>query len=135
MGGANLSLVSSTRAGPMDVTEDVCVRAEFHLTWTPSPSQGGYNESVCFVATSADTGLCPDVSRGSREHCMRLVVRRCWYALQKDQQLQEIASMFKVDWMRIWSLNANLTHPDYLVYGGQTLMIGHLYSTLSNEFP
>lgn len=27
------------------------------------------------------------------------------------------------------------THPDYLVYGGQTLMIGHLYSTLSNEFP
>ena len=96
---------------PMDVTEDVCVRAEFHLTWTPSPSQGGYNESVCFVATSADTGLCPDVSRGSREHCMRLVVRRCRYALQKDQQLQEIASMFKVDWMRIWSLNANLVCP------------------------
>jgi hypothetical protein len=34
------------------------------------------------------------------------VLQRCRYALQFDQQIQEIAALYDVDWIRLWSLNA-----------------------------
>ena len=66
---------------------------------------------MCFEARSASTGRCPGLAMAASVHCVRLVVLRCRYALQKDEQLQEIASLFNVDWMRIWSLNANMVRP------------------------
>jgi len=133
--GASLRLAATTRAGTPSVAKDACVEAEFHLDWTPAPTQGGFNETVCLEATSANPGTCTDTTPAPRVHCIRLVVHRCRYVLQQDQQLQEVAALFNVDWMRLWSLNPELMHPDYLVYGEQTLKVGHLYSALANEFP
>jgi len=50
-----------------------------------------------------------------------------------DQQLQEISALFGVDWMRLWSLNMDITHPDYVVYNQQVVMVGHLYKVAPNE--
>ena len=66
-------------------------------------------------------------------HCIHFKVQRCRYALQEDQQLQEVAALFNVDWMRLWSLNLNLTHPDYVVYKKQVIMVGHLYRVAPND--
>lgn len=92
------------------VAKDACVEAEFHLDWTPAPTQGGFNETVCLEATSANPGTCTDTTPAPRVHCIRLVVHRCRYVLQQDQQLQEVAALFNVDWMRLWSLNPELVY-------------------------
>lgn len=34
--------------------------------------------------------------------CIHLVVHKCVYALQEDQQLQEIASLYSTDWLNLY---------------------------------
>lgn len=134
--GASLSLISSGLV--VGDASDVCRQAEFSLSWTPSQGQGGFNEQVCLEANSLHTGVCAGTAPTPSIHCMQLYVERCKYALQEDQQLQEIAELYSIDWMRLWSLNGALLHPDYVIYGGPRappLMVGHLYSALSNEVP
>jgi hypothetical protein len=115
--------------------QSTCVTEDFSLVWTPSYTQGGFNQTVCLEANSLHSDTCADTAPAASIHCINLLVRRCRYAMQVDQQLQEIANIFNVDWMRLWSLNADLTHPDYIIYGGQTIMIGHLYRALPHEMP
>lgn len=122
-------------------TPAVCRVTRFQLVWTPLPTQGGLNEIVCFEAYSVQrggAGTCTDTPASARVHCVRLFVQRCRYALQKEEQLQEVAALFDVDWMRLWSLNSNVLHPDYVMYAGSNappLMVGHLYRTRSNDEP
>jgi len=133
--GASLERISSDRKQQSDISPELCVTAEFHLIWTPLLTQGGFNKTVCLEANSVHTGGCTGTTPKPDVHCMQLYVQRCRYSMQLDQQLQEIASLFNIDWMRLWSLNPTLLHPDYVIYGGQNIMIGHLYSALSNELP
>jgi len=98
------------------------------LRWTPSPKVGGYSSRTCFVAkgllsSSACAGLLPS----SSERCIQLTVLPCVYSVRRDQQLQEIAGLFNMDWILLWSLNAEMLHPDYLVYREQNISVGHLY--------
>ena len=103
------------------------------LRWTPHTKMGGFNGSSCFEVSDTggakSCGNAPQVTR----HCIHFKVQRCRYALQEDQQLQEVAALFNVDWMRLWSLNLNLTHPDYVVYKKQVIMVGHLYRVAPND--
>ncbi|EKX35823.1 hypothetical protein GUITHDRAFT_155380 [Guillardia theta CCMP2712] len=32
-----------------------------------------------------------------------------------------------MDWILLWSLNAKVFHPDYLVYSQQNISVGHVY--------
>ena len=133
--GASLQRKSVVVLQQGSISEDTCVTAEFQLDWTPMYTQGGFNETVCVEATSQHNGVCGNTAPAPSRHCMHLFVQRCRYSMQMDQQLQEIAALFNVDWMRLWSLNTAILHPDYVIYGGQTVNIGHLYSALSNEMP
>ena len=38
---------------------------------------------------------------------------------QKDQHLETVGGLFGLDWMRLWSLNPALAHPDFFVLSGQ----------------
>ncbi len=60
-------------------------------------------------------------------------MERCRYALGPDQQLQQVAAAFGVDWMRLWSLNAGLLHPDYVLFAEQLLWVGHLFRAAGGE--
>ncbi len=60
-------------------------------------------------------------------------VERCRYALGPDQQLQQVAAAFGVDWMRLWSLNAEVLHPDYVLFAEQVLWVGHLFRAAGGE--
>lgn len=136
--GASLSLVSSGLVHGEVEKEKVCREAEFAFNWTPSQGQGGFDQKVCLEAKSLHTGVCAGTAPTPSIHCVHIYVERCKYALQEDQQLQEIAELYSIDWMRLWSLNGALMHPDYVIYGGPSaapLMVGHLYSALSNEVP
>jgi hypothetical protein len=65
--------------------------------------------------------------------CITVRVERCQYALGPDQQLQQVAAAFGVDWMRLWSLNAGLLHPDYVLFAEQVLWVGHLFRAAGGE--
>ena len=66
---------------------------------------------------------------------MVLRVERCRYALGADQELQEVAAAFGLDWMRLWSLNGGLLHPDYVLFADQVLWVGHLFRAAGGEAP
>jgi hypothetical protein len=65
--------------------------------------------------------------------CITVRVERCRFALGADQELQEVGAAFGLDWMRLWSLNADLLHPDYLLYAEQVLWVGHLFRAAGGE--
>ena len=64
---------------------------------------------------------------------MAVRVERCRYALGVDQQLQAVATAFGMDWMRLWSLNSDVLHPDYLLFNDQVLWVGHLFQAAGGE--
>jgi hypothetical protein len=111
-----------------------CIGVKRQVTWTPSYKYGGYHNHICFVATDMG-GKCGGRPQ-TAEHCVPVEVRRCVYAMQYDQQLQHVAAVYGTDWMRMWSVNTNVLHPDYVPFVGQTIEIGHLFRMDSeNEMP
>ena len=133
--GAVLSYVDAPSPSEGSLSATVCRQAEFVIKWTPGYTQGGLKEDVCLEARSVQNNTCNQIAPKSSKHCIPVFVQRCRYTMEFDQQLQEIAALYDVDWMRMWSLNAALLHPDYVLYGGQTVMVGHLYKALAREIP
>ncbi len=66
---------------------------------------------------------------------MEVSVERCRFALGADQELQQVAAAVGLDWMRLWSLNPGLLHPDYLLLADQLLWVGHLYRAAPGDRP
>jgi hypothetical protein len=112
-----------------------CTRVKATMRWTPSIKLGGFKNTTCFVAM--DTGGSKTCGAASVPQtvtqCVNIEVERCKYALQMDQQLQEVSGLFGVDWMRLWSLNMPIAHPDYVVYDKQVIWVGHLFKVAPNE--
>lgn len=102
-----------------------CTYAHSTLRWTPAYDYGGWNADVCFTVSDAG-GSCGKAVH-KVEHCVRVFVERCVYAVQPDQQLQEVAAFYEATWMQMWSLNQGLGHPDIMMYDNQVIMIGHKY--------
>ena len=65
--------------------------------------------------------------------CVQVRVERCRFALGLDQELQAVAAAYGMDWMRLWSLNAELLHPDYVLLDDQVLWVGHLFQAAGGE--
>lgn len=43
-----------------------------------------------------------------------------------ERRLSEIGARFGTDWLQIWKLNPQITHPDYILFTGQSIDIGRL---------
>lgn len=123
-------------AQPAQPPAGMCVGSSRVMTWTPAYNHGGWSGRVCFAAVDSG-GKCEGAAGQRTVQCVGVAVRRCVYALQAQQQLQEVAGMYGTDWMRLWSLNAALIHPDLIMWSGgpgrQELMVGHLYQAASEE--
>lgn len=103
-----------------------CVERTHTMEFKPSLKLGGYRNEICVTATDTG-GSCFGAVPHRVQKCISVTVARCVYALQVEQQLQELAGELGIDWMRLWSLNSALLHPDNLVYSGQEINIGHKY--------
>jgi len=130
--GGGTQLPPGARLVPQDTSSSTCALAVVHMVWQPSAKHGGFSQDVCFVATDAGGG-CGGAAPGSTTYCVRVSVARCRYALQRDEQLQDIAAQFGMDWIRLWSLNLQVAHPDFVVNAGQQLSVGHLYRSGSRR--
>jgi hypothetical protein len=102
------------------------------LVFKPSFKMGGYKEDVCVSAVDGGGSCKNSAAREPVRRCVTISVARCRYALQMDQQLQELSAQLGMDWVRLWSLNAELLHPDTIVFSGQEINIGHRYKVSKN---
>jgi hypothetical protein len=102
-----------------------CTHAHSTMVWTPPYNYGGWDADMCFYVR--DSGGSCGAEPHMVQHCVHLNVKRCEYALQQDQQLQELASFYDASWMQLWSLNHGIGHPDIMIYDQQIVMIGHKY--------
>jgi len=112
-----------------------CLNKTVTMSWTPGQDMGGYTATLQFRVKDTG-GACPGAEGQEDIVEVHLVVAKCRYMVQKDMQLQELASVFHMDWIRLWSLNsmeASLNHPDYLVLAepAQVINVGHTYRVLA----
>jgi LysM repeat protein len=56
-------------------------------------------------------------------------VTRCRYSVgATERRLAEIAAKYGTNWLQIWKMNPELSHPDYVLHTGQSVAIGRLLS-------
>ena len=103
-----------------------CTFAHSTMRWIPPFDFGGWDEDMCFTAADKPCEAC-GLPATLVQHCVRVRVERCVYAIQPDQQLQEVAAFYEASWMQIWSLNQDLRHPDIVMWTNQTIRVGHKY--------
>ena len=102
-----------------------CTFARSLMRFTPPFDLGGWDADVCFNVSDT-AGTCGQPAH-KVQHCVRVLVERCVYAMQPDQQLQEVANFYEASWMQLWSLNQHLRHPDIIMYEQQVINVGHKY--------
>jgi len=102
-----------------------CTSAHSIMRFTPPFNLGGWDVDLCFNVSDSP-GACGEPAHKT-QHCVRVFVERCVYAMQPDQQLQEVANFYEASWMQLWSLNQHLRHPDIIMYEKQVINVGHKY--------
>jgi len=105
---------------------EVCRRFMF----TPTPTQGGLYENICFTAEDSE-GDC----RVSQKtvHCIMVKVRQCKWHVQNEDALVEVAARFDTNWLQLWHLNPSLHHPGYSLTVGTDINVGHLYTVEGSD--
>jgi hypothetical protein len=111
----------------------LCYVRSRDLAWTPAWNQGGLSTTVCFKATDIVTGCEPLGQPHESQVCATLKVIKCAYAINFEQHLQELASLYKTDWLNIFSMNPTIKTPDRVLYAGQVVNIGHLYQVVPGD--
>lgn len=110
-----------------------CTPATRTLTWVPSHLMGGMSTSVCFNASDACGGCACSGKVDSVSRCIELRVSKCRYTVRTENQLGEVAQLFGTDWLTLFSMNAGLRHPDYLLFDGQPLVVGRMLTVSVND--
>ena len=117
----------------MNCSFGLCYDRSRDLAWTPAWNQGGLRVDACFKASDMLTGCEPAGQANHSMVCVTLIVARCVYAINYEQHVQELASLFKTDWLNIYSMNPTIKTPDRLLFSGQLINIGHLYSVVPGD--
>jgi len=129
--GAVLDVMTHPASNCSDI--GLCYARSRDLAWTPAWNQGGLTSTVCFKATDIVTGCEPEGQPHESHVCATLKVIKCAYAINFEQHLQELASLYKTDWLNIFSMNPTIKTPDRVLYAGQVVNIGHLYQVVPGD--
>jgi hypothetical protein len=104
----------------------------FH--WNPRWDQGGWTGDICFAVYDLAGGCDGAGVVQKTRKCVNVVIERCRYTVQYEQQLQEIAAIYATDWITLWMVNREIQHPDYVLhpldpvlFQNQVVWTGHNY--------
>ena len=131
--GAALDILTEPSQNCSTTELGLCYGKSRDLVWTPAWNQGGLSTAVCFRASDVLTGCEPAGQAHESEVCVTLEVKRCVYAVNFEQHLQEMASVYKTDWLNLYSMNPTIKTPDRLLFEGQLVNIGHLYNVVPGD--
>jgi hypothetical protein len=110
-----------------------CWERQRTITWVPAWNQGGLKIRGCVSLRIVPTGCEPTPALGEPVRCYTFEVARCVYAVQEQQMVQEIASLYHTSWLNVYSLNPSMKTPDRVMSRGQLINIGHLYSVVPGD--
>jgi len=114
------TIASEKRIKATDPATKVSAAATF--SWNPNVTFGAYEEVICFnLSQAGGPGIVPQMSM----RCVRVVVERCKYLVQANDDLRKIGSIFQRDWLTIWSMNQGLT--TFTPAEGSQVQIGRSY--------
>lgn len=80
-----------------------------HFTFAPPEKLGGLAGQTCFQAVDRPAGV---GAGGKAEVCVKYRVPKCLYRVTQGQTLLDIASLYGVNWLQLWSLNKNISRPE-----------------------
>ena len=82
-------------------------------------SYGGYSGRHCFFSTDS-CGVDDDCSGrlDTVETCVNFTVAKCKYAVNLEQSIAEVASLFGTDWIQLFNMN-DAKSPDYILFANQ----------------
>jgi hypothetical protein len=116
-----------------------CTRAAPHQSvartfeWLAPPNYGGNVSEICFTATD-EAGRCKGAGRVDVSvKCVIFKVLKCKYSVGGEHQIAEVARLFGTDWLQVWKQNPEIVHPDYILFSGQALDIGRLYTVSASD--
>mmetsp|Transcript_28659 Transcript_28659/g.44878 ORF Transcript_28659/g.44878 Transcript_28659/m.44878 type:complete len:1164 (-) Transcript_28659:1820-5311(-) len=117
-----------------------CVQQSRAFEWTPDINMGGFKTTLTFMVQDTGGAKCSMMTPKMATTDVLITVKRCRYVVQEDMQLQELAAVLGMDWIRLWSLNSrepSLNHPDYLILVDppQEIYVGHRYKVLAPTEP
>jgi len=119
-------------------------RSTRNLVFAPKHNHGGYVMKHCFAVRDScgvsrgPPDSCPEACPGNADvayQCMTVRVKRCEFVIRDGQQLQQIAAIYRTDWLQIWSHNQMIMHPDMELTPGQVIHIGHTYHVQPHDTP
>jgi len=131
--------------GMPEVTRDSSsVTVTRELVYSPRHDHGGYFVKHCFQVKDScgmarsDLQPCSDMCPGVEDMavtCVTFRVKRCEFVVRTGQHLQHIASIYRTDWLQLWSHNSEITHPDLLIDPNSLLLIGRVYDVQPFDTP
>jgi len=113
-------------------------RGKLTFAWTPLPTAGGSDLTLCLQAKDIPATTYDQCRSGARsnELCIRLTVEPCKYVVRDKETIADVASLFATDWVQLWALNPSIMEPDYEVGKslGTVLSTGHMYRVDSGDY-
>jgi len=97
------------------------------VEWFPDAKYGGFEGSVCFMATDDAMGG-PSRQAQQTRGCVRIAVERCKWWVQTEDTLVQVAARFATNWLQVWHFNPTILHPDNALPPGLIINTGHLYN-------
>jgi len=101
-----------------------CTTVQRILSWSPTRTQTGFLQKVCFDAT---THVAVRATR-----CFYMHVGKCRYCAQEGDSLKSLAESYFTDWLQLWAANTDMSNP-YQFKRNQLVNIGALYSAKLDE--
>jgi len=100
------------------------------LHWVPSPAMGGLTGDICVkIYDHGEDGSCR--FSDATTVCIPFRVKKCEWAVQREDSLVEIAPRFHTNWLQLFMLNPALPSPEHhLNMDAQMkpINVGHMYT-------
>jgi hypothetical protein len=114
------------------VVDRQMIMSSMNISFAPAHNHGGYLARHCVSASDScgkpcGSSQCPGLVQTSTT-CIMIKVERCQFIVRPGQELQEIAAIYRTDWLQLWSHNQQLMSPDTNLMPGSIIHIGHLYA-------
>lgn len=103
------------------------------MEWLAPPNYGGNVTEICFSASDIGGGCHAAGRVDVTVKCVTFKVLKCKYSVGGEHQIAEVARLFGTDWLQIWKQNPGIVHPDYILFSGQALDVGRLYTVAASD--
>merc|ERR1712072_1368511 len=91
------------------MVSEIDATGQVRFSWTCNDIQGGVSTGLHWIAK--------DTTGKTAELSFQVTCSRCKWAVADEKTLADVAWRFDTNWMQLWAMNVDLTHPGRLAQG------------------